>query len=142
MAGSKKPSQKKILIVEDDKFIAEMYARPLTKEGYHIAYALTGKDGLEKAKTGDYDLVLLDIMMPELTGIDVLHKLRGPNGLGLPQTKIIVLTNLGQNQASEEAMEAKADGYLIKADVVPSRLLKIVKTLLEKKIQPDKGPPV
>jgi DNA-binding response OmpR family regulator len=133
MAGSKK-----ILIVEDDKSIAEMYARLLVKEGYHVDYALNGKDGLTKSRQGEYDLILLDIMMPEVTGIDVLKELRGPDGLGLPQTKIVVLTNLGQNQASQEALMAKADGYLIKADVVPSKLLKIVKTLLDKKVYPDR----
>lgn len=126
MAGSKK-----ILIVEDDKFIAEMYARLLVKEGYSVDFAVNGVEGIKMAKDGDYDLVLLDIMMPEVTGIDVLKELRGDDGLGIPNTKIVILTNLGQNQASQDALKAKADGYLIKADVVPSKLLEIVNRLLK-----------
>lgn len=126
MAGSKK-----ILIIEDDKFIAEMYAKLLVGHGYKVDFAVNGKEGLQKAKGGDYDLILLDIMMPEVTGIDVLKQLRGDDGIGLANTKIVILTNLGQNQASQDALKAKADGYLIKADIVPSKLLEIVNRLLD-----------
>ncbi|HSX48183.1 MAG TPA: response regulator, partial [Candidatus Nanoarchaeia archaeon] len=98
MAGSKK-----ILIIEDDKFIAEMYAKLLVGHGYKVDFAVNGKEGLQKAKGGDYDLILLDIMMPEVTGIDVLKQLRGDDGIGLANTKIVILTNLGQNQASQDA---------------------------------------
>lgn len=130
MAGSKNPP-KKILIVEDDQFISDMYARLLVEDGYDVEFAVDGEDGLKKAKAGHYDLILLDIMMPKMTGIDVLKELRGPDGLGLSGTKVVILTNLGQNQASQEALKAKADGYLIKADVVPSKLLEIVNKLLQ-----------
>lgn len=126
MAGSKK-----ILIIEDDKFIAEMYSKLLVEHGYKVDFAVNGKDGIKQAKAADYDLILLDIMMPEVTGIDVLKELRGEDGIGLPNTKIVILTNLGQNKASQDALKAQADGYLIKADIVPSKLLEIVNRLLD-----------
>ncbi len=125
MAGSKT-----ILFIEDDRPIAEMYARLLEKEGYQVDFAYDGAEGLHKAQTKHYALILLDIMMPELTGIEVLQKLRGEDGRGAADTKIVILTNLAQNKTSQEALRAQADGYIIKADIVPSQLTGIVKQLL------------
>ena len=125
MAGSKS-----ILFVEDDKQIAEMYSRVLERDGYTVDFAYNGLDGLHKAQTSHYDLVLLDIMMPEMTGIEVLNELRGPDGKGHPDTKIVILTNLAQDKTSREALKAQADGYIIKADFVPSQLAGIVNKLI------------
>lgn len=125
MAGSKS-----ILFVEDDKVISEMYARILTREGYKVDFAYNGAEGIQKAQAKQYDLILLDIMMPEKTGIDVLHELRGGDGKGSPDTKILILTNLAQDATSQEALKSQADGYIIKADIVPSRLVEIVGQLI------------
>jgi CheY-like chemotaxis protein len=125
MAGSKN-----ILFIEDDKPIAEMYARVLEHEGYHVEFAYDGDEGLKKALAGHYDLILLDIMMPEKTGIEVLRVLRGDDGQGHPETKIVILTNLAQNKTSQEALRAQADGYIIKADIVPSQLAGIIGKLI------------
>lgn len=125
MAGSKT-----ILFIEDDKPIAEMYARVLEHEGYKIEFAYNGAEGLGKAQSKHYDLILLDIMMPEKTGIEVLHELRGEDGKGNAGTKIVILTNLAQNKTSQEALTAQADGYIIKADIVPSQLAGIIGKLI------------
>jgi CheY-like chemotaxis protein len=125
MAGSKT-----ILFIEDDKPIAEMYSRVLEREGYHVDFAYNGEDGLKQAEAKRYDLILLDIMMPAKTGIDVLHELRGPDGTGHPETKIVILTNLAQDKTSQEALKAQADGYIIKADIVPSQLAGIISKLI------------
>ena len=125
MAGSKI-----ILFVEDDKPIAEMYSRVLEREGYHGEFAYNGAEGLRKANAKHYDLILLDIMMPEKTGIEVLNELRGTDGSGNPDTKIVILTNLAQDKTSQEALKAQADGYIIKADIVPSQLASIIAKLL------------
>jgi len=125
MAGSKT-----ILFIEDDKPIAEMYARILSREGYQVEFAYNGADGLQKAQAKHYDLILLDIMMPEKSGIEVLQTLRGEDGQGSPDTKIVILTNLAQNKTSQEALKAQADGYIIKADIVPSQLADIVAKLI------------
>jgi CheY-like chemotaxis protein len=124
MAGSKT-----ILFVEDDKPIAEMYTRTLQREGYDVDFAYNGAEGIALARKKHYDLILLDIMMPEKTGIEVLDDLRGPDGTGLPDTKIVILTNLAQDKTSQEALRAQADGYIIKADIVPSQLAKMVESL-------------
>lgn len=125
MAGSKT-----ILFVEDDKPIAEMYSRVLEREGFHVEFAYNGAEGITKAHAKQYDLILLDIMMPEKTGIDVLNDLRGPDGKGSPETKIVILTNLAQDKTSQEALKAQADGYIIKADIVPSQLAGIISGLI------------
>ncbi|HVQ44891.1 MAG TPA: response regulator [Candidatus Saccharimonadia bacterium] len=125
MAGSKT-----ILFVEDDKPIAEMYSRVLEREGFQIEFAYNGTEGLQKARTKHYDLILLDIMMPEKTGIEVLNALRGEDGKGSAQTKIVILTNLAQDKTSQEALKAQADGYIIKADIVPSQLAGLISKLL------------
>jgi DNA-binding NarL/FixJ family response regulator len=69
---------------------------------------------------------MLDIMIPDMTGIDVLRELRGEDGSGLPNTKIIITTNLDQDDATREDLESRADGYLIKADVTPRKLIEII----------------
>ena len=125
MAGSKT-----ILFIEDDKPIAEMYARVLEREGYSVEFAYNGNEGLQKAQSKHYDLILLDIMMPEMSGIEVLKLLRGEDGHGSPDTKIVILTNLAQDKTSQEALKSQADGYIIKADIVPSQLAGIVKKLI------------
>lgn len=126
MAGSKT-----IAFIEDDPFIIDMYKTALTKAGYVVDVATDGKVGLEKVKNGQYDLVLLDIMVPEMTGIEVLEHLRGKEGKDLPNTKIVILTNLAQDDSERRALEAQADGYLIKADITPRKLVELLKPMLE-----------
>jgi CheY-like chemotaxis protein len=125
MAGSKT-----ILFIEDDPLIVDMYTHVLQKAGYLIDIAYDGLEGLKKATKNTYDLILLDIMIPQITGIDVLEKLRQSDGNGLPNTKIVILTNLAQDEESRRALEAKADGYLIKADITPSLLVSLVEQVL------------
>jgi len=72
----------KILFVEDDHVISEMYSRALLTAGYEVEAAYNGNDGLMKAQTGQFPLILLDIMMPEKTGIEILTACRGPEGKG------------------------------------------------------------
>ncbi len=121
---------KKVLIIEDEIYISEMYARTLTLKGYNVDLADNGPEGLEKAQKSNYDLVLLDLMMPVMDGIEILGKLRGKDGKGLPKTKIVILTNLAQNKSSKQKLESQVDGYLIKADVVPSKLAAFIDQLL------------
>lgn len=119
---------KKILIIEDDRFISEMYARSLKSAGYDVDEVITGPEGYTKARDGGYDVVLLDIMIPDKTGVEVLEDLRGKEGKGLPGTKIVIITNFEQDDATRQTMENMADGYLIKAEITPRRMVEIVKT--------------
>jgi two-component system response regulator QseB len=120
---------KTILIIEDDRFIGEMYVRSLKKAGYEIDWMVDGNDGLIAARNKAYDLILLDVMLPERRGSDILEALRGGAEDLIPHSKVIVLTNFEQDDESRLAMEKRADGYLIKAEITPSKLLSVIAQL-------------
>ncbi len=120
---------KSILVIEDDRFIGEMYVRSLIKAGYTVDWVVTGTEGYSSATSKTYDLILLDIMLPEAQGTDVLSELRNDTEDKIPHSKVIVLTNFEQDDQSRMAMQAKADGYLIKAEITPRKLLEIIKQL-------------
>jgi len=123
-----------ILIIEDDRFIGEMYVRSLKKAGYDIDWMVDGNDGLIAARNKAYDLILLDVMLPERRGTEILEALRGGKEDLIPNTKVIVLTNFEQDDESRMAMEKRADGYLIKAEITPSKLLAVITQLDQPKI--------
>lgn len=120
---------KTILCIEDDRFIGEMYVRSLNKAGYDVDWMVDGNDGLVAARNKHYDLILLDIMLPERRGSEILAALRGSGNNLVPDTKIIVLTNFDQDEESRMAMEHDVDAYLIKADITPKKLLSIIDKL-------------
>lgn len=119
---------KTILVIEDDRFIGEMYVRSLKKAGYGVDWVVGGNDGLVAARNKSYDLILLDVMLPERRGNEILEALRGGEDL-IPNTKIIILTNFEQDEESRMAMEHRADAYLIKAEITPKKLLDVVEHL-------------
>jgi len=118
-----------ILCIEDDRFIGEMYVRSLKKAGYSVDWMVDGNDGLVAARNKQYDLILLDIMLPEKRGNEILASLRGQNGDLIPKTKIIVLTNFDQDEQSRTAMKHNVDAYLIKAEITPKKLLSVIEKL-------------
>lgn len=120
---------KTILVIEDDRFIGEMYVRSLKKAGYTVDWMVDGNDGLVAARNKPYDLVLLDVMLPERRGTEILESLRGGKEDLIPNTKVIVLTNFEQDDESRLAMEKNADAYLIKAEITPSKLLSVIAQL-------------
>lgn len=119
---------KTILIVEDDRFIGEMYVRSLKKHDYDVDWMVDGNDGLIAARNKQYDLILLDVMLPERRGTEILEALRGSEDL-IPNSKVVVLTNFEQDDESRMAMEARADAYLIKAEITPNKLLSVIQRL-------------
>jgi len=124
---------KTILCIEDDHFISELYARALRKAGFTVETTISGKDGLDMALKNQYDVILLDIMTPDMTGIQVLQELRG-NGDKLPETYILITTNLEQTGELRKQIERSADGYLIKAEITPSKLVDLIKSLPEREV--------
>ncbi|HRN97534.1 MAG TPA: response regulator [Candidatus Saccharibacteria bacterium] len=120
---------KTILTIEDDRFIGEMYIRSLKKAGYEVDWMVDGNDGLIAARNKSYDLILLDVMLPERRGTEILEALRGGGEDLIPNTKVIVLTNFEQDDASKLAMQKHADAYLIKAEITPKKLLAVVEEL-------------
>ena len=120
---------KTILCIEDDRFIGEMYVRSLQKAGYDVDWMVDGNDGLVAARNKAYDLILLDIMLPERRGSEILAALRGGTSDLIPNTKVIVMTNFDQDEESRIAMQHSADAYLIKAEITPKKLLSIIEKL-------------
>lgn len=123
-AATPKPAGKKILCIEDELFIGELYSRALNKAGYDVTIISDGLKGLEAAKTDAYDIILLDIMIPQMLGVDVLHELRKDNKQ--LRARIIIATNLEQDEKTRSAIEAEADGYIIKAEVTPHQLVEFL----------------
>jgi len=120
---------KTILCIEDDRFIGEMYVRSLQKAGYDVDWMVDGNDGLVAARNKKYDLILLDIMLPERRGSEILKALRGAGEDLIPETRVIVLTNFDQDEESRMAMQHNADAYLIKAEITPKKLLAVIDKL-------------
>jgi DNA-binding response OmpR family regulator len=119
---------KKILCIEDDRFIGEMYVRSLKKAGYEVDWEVDGDEGLAAARNNNYDLILLDIMLPARQGIEILNSLRGKEDL-IPNSKIIIMTNFEQDEDERQEAEKKVDAYLIKAEITPGKLLEIVEKI-------------
>lgn len=115
-----------ILCIEDDRFIGEMYVRSLKKAGYDVDWMVDGNDGLVAARNKHYDLILLDIMLPERRGSEILAALRGGKDDLIPDTRVIIMTNFDQDDESRAAMQHNADAYLIKAEITPKKLLAII----------------
>jgi DNA-binding response OmpR family regulator len=103
-----------------------MYIRSLKKAGYDVDWMVDGNDGLVAAQNKAYDLILLDIMLPERRGTEILSILRGENKDLIPHTKVLVMTNYEQAEESRMAMLHDVDAYLIKADITPKKLLDII----------------
>ena len=120
---------KTILCIEDDRFIGEMYVRNLKKAGYIVDWVVNGSDGLISARNKKYDLILLDVMLPEMRGTDILFALRNEKQDLIPDTKVLILTNYEQDEYSKAAMQKNADGYLIKAELTPKKLIAIIERL-------------
>ena len=118
---------KTILIIEDDRFIGEMYVRSLKKAGYDVDWMVDGNDGLVAARNKPYDVLLLDVMLPEKRGSDILQALRGNGEDLIPDSRVVVLTNFEQDEESRFAMQQNADAYLIKAEITPRKLIEILK---------------
>jgi DNA-binding response OmpR family regulator len=120
---------KTVLCIEDDRFIGEMYVRSLQKAGYDVNWVVDGNDGLIAARNKAYDVILLDVMLPERRGTEILDALRGGKEDLIPHSKVIVLTNFEQDEQSRATMQKHADAYLIKAEITPRKLIEVIQQL-------------
>ena len=124
---------KTILCVEDDRFIGEMYVRSLQKAGYDVTWVVDGNDGLVAARNQTFDLIILDLMLPEQRGDQILDALRNNNVDLVPNSKILIMTNFEQDETSRRSVMSRVDGYLIKADITPRNLIEVVKHMDDEK---------
>jgi DNA-binding response OmpR family regulator len=124
-------TNKKILLVEDDLFLRDIYVETLTTEGYAVTSAQDGEEGLAKLTEGQWDLLLLDLVLPKLDGIQVLKKAKETGTHGNSK-RIVILTNNTINDPNkiQEILELSSE-YLIKSDMNPQQLLDKVKGFLQ-----------
>jgi len=120
----------RILVVEDDKFLRELYTDILSGEGYAVESAADGKEALEKMKIGGYNLVLLDIIMPVMDGITTMKQMQNSKPLA-PNKCVVFLTNLDKDEEIKVALQL-GSGYLIKSQITPGGLVEEVKMYLDK----------
>jgi len=120
----------KIAIIEDDQAIAQMYRLKFDAEGYDVQIAENGRIGLELAETMRPDIILLDIMMPEMTGDVMLAKLR--NSSFGKDVKVIILTNMGEQEAPPSLKKLGVSDFIVKAEMTPRQVAELVKQTLAK----------
>ncbi|MBI2097774.1 MAG: response regulator [Candidatus Vogelbacteria bacterium] len=124
----------RILLVEDDKFLSTALADKLAREGFAVIKASNGEEALAKVRLARPDLVLLDLIMPQKTGFEVLADLKlEPSTKNIP---VIVLSNLGQEADIKKAKELGARDYLVKSDVEMKTVVEKIKAELAKTVQP------
>lgn len=118
----------KIAIIEDDAAIAQMYRMKFEAEGFDVDTAENGRLGLELIEQMSPDMVLLDLMMPEMTGDEMLVELRkkdwGAN------TKVIILTNMGEQEAPAVVKDLGVLAFIVKAEMTPRQVAELVKSHL------------
>lgn len=121
----------KILLVEDDEFIRDLYKKELERAGLPTDACANGKEGLTAITQNVYDLILLDIMLPDMNGLDILKQVKlNQNN---KNTKVVLLTNLGQDAVIKEAFALGAIGYLLKLSYTPDQVIVEVKNFLSGK---------
>jgi len=121
-------NKKKILLVEDDKFLSEMYSTKLAESGFDVETAFDGEEGLKKAAEFQPDLILLDIVLPKKDGFEVLKELKLKEEL--KKIFVIALTNLGQKEEVQKGFDLGANDYIIKAHFTPTEVVAKAKKLL------------
>ena len=120
----------KILVIDDDPYLRDLYKEVLTQGGYQVDVASDGQEGLTKILQGGYDLTLLDIMMPKIDGLKILKILKDkpPSVYNGP---IFVLSVLNQDDIIKKAMDLGAKGYIVKSDLNPDQVLNKISGILE-----------
>jgi DNA-binding response OmpR family regulator len=114
----------KILLVEDEEILRDAYKSVLQSEGFEVHIAHNGLDALEKCRYAQYDVILLDLMMPELDGVGFLQQANLKQSS--PNTKVIVFSNLSSGQVITKAFELGANTYVLKSDLSPKELIMVI----------------
>lgn len=134
MSSETDGAPKKLLVVEDDPFLSDIYNTKLKQAGFNIDLAMTGEDCLRKLNENEYDLMVLDIVLPQVDGWEILSRVKQMREQGtnpkVNNLKIIILSNLGQKEEIKKGLDLGADGFMIKAHFTPSEVAdEINKTL-------------
>ena len=123
----------KILMVEDDPFFGRLCTQALEGAGFSVSLASDGEQGLEKIKSEDPDLILLDIILPKMNGFEVLKEIREDPDPKIANKPVIILSNLYTKEEEERGEKLKAGAYLIKANTDSDELIDKIREILEKR---------
>ncbi len=132
-------NQARILIVEDEEYLRELYQEVLSDQGYFVDTAENGNEGLAKIQQGGWDLVMLDIILPGIDGISIMRQIKA-SPAKLPNKKIIFLTNLDKDKEMQEGLSL-GDGYFIKSQITPGNLVDQIKAYINIEQTPNHNAP-
>ncbi len=122
-------------MAEDDPFLSDIYNTKLKQAGFDVELAMTGEDCVQKLAGGAYDLMVLDIVLPQLDGWEILGRvkeMRAKDPAGqINRMKIIILSNLGQKEEIKKGLDLGADGFMIKAHFTPSEVAEEIEKALK-----------
>jgi DNA-binding response OmpR family regulator len=124
-------TKKKILIIEDDKFLLKLYSDKLRRAGFEVVESVTGEEALNRISVDKPDLIILDLILPKKSGFEILTELKFDS-----KTKnipVVILTNLGQESDIKKGLEMGAVDYLVKTDFSMNKLPQLIKEKLIKK---------
>jgi len=121
----------KVLLVEDDQILARLYQTKFQKEGFEIQLAYDGQEGLDKLKSFEPNIIILDLIMPRVDGFGFLEKFRADAVLSKKNIPVLVLSNLGQDSDIKRAQELGAVDYFVKADISLGQMIEKVKKYLK-----------
>lgn len=113
--------EKKILVIEDDRFISEVYLAKLSQEGFKTILVNNGEEAVAKAREEEPDLILLDIFMPKMSGMDVLRMLKEKDDTR--NVPVVMLTNATEEEYIDTAMGMGASDYLVKSNYTPDEIV-------------------
>ena len=122
----------KVLLVEDDSFLREICSKKLTKEGYTVYEAIDGEQALNSIAAIKPDIVLLDIILPAIDGFQILNQIKSHKDEAVKKVPVIMLSNLGQEDDIQKAMDMGANDYLVKAHFTTEEIVNKIKKILEK----------
>ena len=126
MAGSRN-----VMLVEDEVALRQLYRAALVEAGHTVVEAENVDELYSKLVNFHPQYVFLDVMLPGVSGLEILRELRSNPARGCMDAKIVILTNLGQRSVADSAMEGGADGFIIKADILPKEIPKVIDSLEE-----------
>lgn len=119
---------KKILIIEDDQFIRELYERQLKLAGFEMKSTPSGKEGVQLLDKNDYNLLMLDLNIPDFSGFQILEHLQNNPK---PDMSIMILSNVAQDEFINKGLEMGANAFIVKSTYTPDKVVQEVKSLLD-----------
>lgn len=120
----------KILVVEDDRLFSDIYAAKLEEEGFEAFMATDGEEGMHLLLAHKPDVILLDIILPKVTGLEMLEKIRAHEDSTVRDVPVIVVTNLNQDTYVDKMRAFGVKGYFIKSDVLFSQVLEKIRAIV------------